>query len=486
MAEQKKPAVDFGPLNDNKLIIWLKNNYKSIEFINKQLDVEVHARTAQLHKAIINLSSRKTLSLQRKEVIEVWRCLLGNAIIFLKSRDNREKIHDDEDYGVETLNEFFETFRDFEPLLYGAAQARYRDHIMHMLAVFLTGEYLIHNYLDFDQIEIGDEELSKKQKVSAEEKEAMWCIISLTHDLGIPLERITDINNKAREMLTKYEIFNMEDISYPLVCLPVDDLGIRLISSSLLRKNKSNKNPKFVTHVQSKYYMKFSEGYAKRSHGILGCLLLTRNLVYFLESDFTLDMHKPLNEQEAKQFLIRRNILRAIASHDNDNIYNQRVPDFSFLLLLIDEIHEWGRPRFISMIDQKGLNPSVTIKGLTKDSAHYVVTFKPEDNNKLEEQRKKQLDLEIIQYFLKKADKFRRKLRSAVNEKRKILFTFEVENLLGESPITYIMVHIDPQHMELSEQGQIFLLQQLEKKAKDMELNINKMELSLSKNKKRK
>ena len=54
-------------------------------------------------------------------------------------------------------------------------------------------------------------------------------------------------------------------------------------------------------------------------------------------------------EEEARQFIIRREILRAIASHTCPEIYHSKPNTFSFLLLLADEMQFWGRPTFEAM-----------------------------------------------------------------------------------------------------------------------------------------
>src|SRR4030042_333324 len=181
MTNIKIPSYAKNKLDEKPLIHWLKTHYLKITFMKKLPDLkyEAHERTTKLHEAIIKLDENRKLSEQPEEVMAVWRYLVGKAIVYLKYRDNREHIHDDEDYGVETLFEFYKKFREFQPLLYGASEARYRDHIMHMLTVFLIGEYLIRSSVMFNTIDVGDIHLSKK--IDKDEKEAMWCVISLTH-----------------------------------------------------------------------------------------------------------------------------------------------------------------------------------------------------------------------------------------------------------------------------------------------------------------
>lgn len=434
-------------LNDHFLIEWLKNNHKDIAFA-KRLPHEIHGRSEKLIQAIDKLDSNTDLFMQTEEVADIWRNLIGKAIVYLKSRDEREKYSDDEDYGVDKLDEFFKTFREFESLLYGAKEERYRDHIAHMLTVFILGQYLIKSTIGFERIDVSDEDFPEDNKVSIEEKEAMWCVISLAHDLGIALERIIDISPKAKDMLTKFGIFNIQELSYPFLRLPLHDFAIKFISSDL-NALADDDEILYTSHIQSKYFLKFAEAYERRDHGIISCLVLMRNLVYFLESDYSLDLQRPLDLLGAKQFLIRRHILRAIAAHSNENIYYLTLPQFPFLLTIFDELHEWGRPRLIDMFKMERPNTTVTVEGLNDTSIHYKITFTMDGEEEIRIKR------EICEYFVRKCEKIRRILRSAVGGKyRNLTLTFEVSDKLGAEEKNYKIVHENPKNVKILEDNQ--------------------------------
>ena len=438
-------------LSDKSLIRWLKTNHNRITLIDK-LPYEIYGRTERLVDAIDNLDENKSLFEQSYKVDEIWRNLIGKAIVYLKFRDAREMYHDDEDYGVEKLDEFFRTFRGFEPLLYGAQEEHYRDHMAHMLSVFIIGELLIRNTIGFDKIDVGDKGFSKKAKVSPSEKEAMWCIMALTHDLGIALERITDISPKVKDMLEKFGIINMQELSYPFLRLPLHDLAIQIISSDLKPLGNYKKGAKrlYNTHIHSKYLLKFSEAYERRDHGIISCLVLLRNLVYFLETDYLLDLHKPLDEDDARQFLIRRNILRAIAAHNNDNVYYLSLCQFPFLLTIFDELHEWGRPSLIEIFERERLEKKVFVEDLSENAIHYKIVLMP--RLKLEPGERKRVKKEILRFFIGKCEKIRRILRSAVGgSERNLKLTLEVcDELEDEKVECYKIIHEKPDTIKYS------------------------------------
>jgi hypothetical protein len=456
---------DFYLLSEPDEIKWFKSECHNIKFIGQKLDCERHHRTDSLIGSIGKLNEARWLFQQDRELIgDLWTALLGKAIIFLKYMDNRELYHDDEDYGVNLLSNYYDQLCEFERLLYGAEE-RYRDHMVHMLGVFLAGEYIIRKSWDFKEILVGDDLLGDN-KITSEEKEAMWCVMALTHDLGISLEKIPKINEQVREMLKKFGVNDAQGISYPLAEKPLDELTIKLISSDLrdysvtqLREGPSDLSAKdkppekirknYVTHLQSKYYMKFSDAYQNLDHGIISCLLLTKNLVYFLESDFSLDDLKPLDSDDAKQFLIRRNILRAVASHSYNNVYFLDAKEFPFLLRLFDEVHERERPMLIDLIQGSALTKKVMLK-LKPPVVELQVTFGWPPVQTLGSEVRDVAMKEVPTFFTTKCEKIQRILRSAVGgENRHLNFTFKVINELKSPVETYYLVHERPDKIDL-------------------------------------
>lgn len=289
------------------------------------------------------------------EIHALWKGLLSDAIIYLKRKDKREfpkakkkPSPDKVAFGVDDLYKYFEEYREFEALLYGADRF-YRDHIMHVFRVWLIGNWLIETF--DSKIHWDIEKISRKNSdldISNEEVSAMWCIIALTHDLGYPLDKIEKVRDKIEAMMA---YFGGTGTSEPSFQIPahhhfINDFILQFISSKLvLKENSDKKKGLFQTSKQSKYYLKFSKSFENFHHGIISCILLMKNLVYFLESD--LDLSNPFNDPEdARQFYIRREILRAIASHTCTDIYHLYPNSLAFILILADELQMSGRPTF--------------------------------------------------------------------------------------------------------------------------------------------
>ena len=466
-----------GLVKDDDLIVWLKENFQNIKFIVQSPSYQRVDRKERLSGNITNLKTDKKLYAQKDLLIEIWKDLVAMAIIYLKSKDERECFHDDGDYGIDQLGDFFQNYCNFEKILYGNGEY-YRDHVSHVFKVFLLGEKLVEeNFDDFSSIEVMDSKLLlnnlkqesdetlddyKKRKeaklITADEKEAMWCIVSLTHDLGYPTEVVNDIHDNLKNMLT---IFNIQDVSYILSqqSQMFNDSIVKLISSDLkIVKNlgeevDKEEPPEYITHTQAKYYFKYSRSIEKWDHGVESCIVLVKSLVYFLETDYSIDERKSMDIDDARQFLIRQRILRAIASHNCDYIYHLKL-DLSFLLRIIDEMQEWGRPKLNDLFI-KTSDSSFSINKFTKNEIEYTIRFSLIDGI-TEDDDKKTLHNNIKDYFKRCVDKYIMILRSAVDGKEraenKLVLTLNVVDET-ENEIKYKFVHPNPKDIELSVKG---------------------------------
>ena len=292
-------------------------------------------------------------SQQKKiEIIkELWEFLLREALYCLRSKDPEDQRTFKQDFGLIEIKQYFEKFSEFEEVLYGTDRY-YRDHSLHVVRVFFLGFFLLNSKafktdINFNSIEILDSEL-KDQNISIEEIQAVWVIISLTHDLGYPIEKIGQINKKITGLINYYGPSGIEEFKYnsPLQNQFLNDFILKFISSKLVQKKDTNgyKNC-YCTVIQNKYYLKFAKAFENFSHGIMSCILLMKHLVYFKESDYSHSNLNPLKEREGKQFSLRKTILRSIASHDNEDIYHIFPNNYSFLLTFCDDLQEWDRPR---------------------------------------------------------------------------------------------------------------------------------------------
>ncbi len=422
---------DIDELND-------ENEYKDID--DKKLQ-------KILKNLILNNKSddAKIEILKKKKIIfqKLWPHFIRNAIGYLRYKDFRDRGKLKFDFGVKNLMEYFMEFSSFEELLFGIDEY-YRDHSSHVFRVYLSGEFIVRKFLSdkyeditiFDQPEnkIENEEINKYLKISKGEKGAIWCIIALCHDLGYPLQKIYNLNEKLSNILKYFGIYNFERVRFnlPQEGTMLNEYIIKILSSKLVVIS----DEEFHFKVQSKFYTKFSNAYEKLNHGILSCVLLMKNLVFFKESDFKKIIIKEKDkgkEKEknndndndknylinAKQYLLRREILRTIASHDCLDIYHVNAFNYPFLLIICDEIQEWNRP-------------------FSKKRIHYawesdksvVIQINSFNHKNIELSMK--IDLkpnEMTEYAENKIRRFIRILRSAVDSyNREFNFKMIIEN----------------------------------------------------------
>ena len=288
------------------------------------------------------------LANKRDFLLSLWPKVLTDAILFLKKHDKREfrpgsgidpdSLFDQTSLGVDELRDLLRAFSDFEPMLYGASAERYRDHVGHPFRVWMLGHLILEDCLGGNLL--ADDALDGA--ISRTERACMWAIAALCHDLGYPLEGVEFINKRARTALPPLGLRALGDLRFGFSqqMVPFHDTVIRLIASRPVRQGSG----RFLTHLQNKYYLKFLKSFDLLGHGLISSLLVAKALVYFLEADFSHDRLRPLKKQDARQYLVRREILRAMASHTCRDIYHLRFDTLSFLLYLVDEMQTWGRP----------------------------------------------------------------------------------------------------------------------------------------------
>ena len=273
-------------------------------------------------------------------------------------------------------------------MLYGA-ERYYRDHFLHVVRVWLTGILILtdSNYISLDTITFDDKK-ADYFIVDDQEKFAVWTIIALCHDLGYPLEKIGSINALLRRMIEKIGKAYVNDFAYefPRQHQFIDDFVVRFISSKVRCDidsdesctkvcDTSNRNCLFKTDIQTKYYLKLSKSFEEQQHGILSSVLVMKWLVYFLESDFDLSIHKKLSHEDARQFLIRREILRAISVHTCPDIYHLKSRTYSFLLIVCDDLQEWDRPTLHDLRIRQTAITDVVLHKYTKRNLHCAVKY---------------------------------------------------------------------------------------------------------------
>ncbi len=351
-----------GKEGDAELLKYLKNpvNFPYLEDTTKV--------------SIKNELTESSLNANHTALVRLWSKILTDVILELKRNDSREwnekntkvdfeSFFDKNSLGINELEEVFLGFTQFEGIMYGASPESYRDHITHPFRVWIIGQGMLDTYFDnkivpddnYDYLKSDIEEEKKAAKVelqiSKNEWSCMWTIIALCHDVGYPLSQIDKINQKAQKTLKQQGLKSSSNMTFAFSdqILPFHNTIIKLMSSKPIGGKNNSGNIGYFTHLQNKYYLKLLKSFDNLDHGIISSLLVSNSLLYFLESDLSHDNYSPLSEKDCRQFLIRREILRAIAAHTCQDIYHVKFNTLSFLLYIIDEIQCWGRPTLQEM-----------------------------------------------------------------------------------------------------------------------------------------
>lgn len=388
--------------------------------------------------------------------MDLWAFLLSNAVRNLKFHDTREFLSppnsdiDQLPFGIDKLRDYFGQFVKFERLLYGT-ERYYREHVKHVFKVWLLGCALLEEFFlesggtSYSMtLDVVDPQKHVPFPVSRHELDAAWCVASLCHDLGYPLAKVAALNVAIRDMLKYYGSVQLGDFSFHFSGHNrfIDDSVLRIISSRVrsLEEAEGKVPPadrgavlpasRYTTSLQNKYYLKLSKSLEDLAHGIISAFIVFKNLVYFLETDYVFENEYKLCSEDARQFTIRREILRAMAGHTCPEIYHFQSGTLAFFLLLVDEMQFWGRPTFDKMFDK--FNPPVVLLGpnFSKKSWQFTIRLPVAEIGGGKE------------LFLSKASMFKKVLRTAAESHRRD-FTLDlriVEEVEGSEGFSYRIV----------------------------------------------
>lgn len=376
------------------------------------LDKDVKKQLVKLKQKATNNSKVELTYELSDEIDYLWNTLIEKAIICLRYFDKREPFMENGKhqyiYGLDNLEAYHKKYVDFEGVLYGS-DSYYRDHVFHVVRVWMLGVYLLlsentlitdegkrlislvhfegenikciqnmkksefeNKYGKLDEngykiIKLDDEQYYKVYNkenecffVSANsfsyelnmlEKLSMWTLMSLCHDLGYPLEKSKKVLEKTEDMMKSF-------IANPNIngnfrfdgTQDSNNLDIIEFSSKKMKYIVDAKeNILYKASIQDKYSRKYKLSLENFSHGIISSIIIFKMLTYFIESDNNRDANYVFRNEDARQFYIRRDILRAIASHTCKDIYHMDATTFPMLLFVCDELQEWGRKSWKSM-----------------------------------------------------------------------------------------------------------------------------------------
>ena len=285
--------------------------------------------------------------------MNLWRLLLNKAFKFIDF---------DERIGIEKLYEYLSDFRDFEEILYGA-NPFYRDHTYHCINLYLMGEYLFRDNKMYNRLRM----FTPRSVNRIDAESAIFCIISLTHDIGYPIEILNSINQNISKMYSHYKNIKLNELSFefPLVYQGIFEYLIDILSITPDPKKSNNldyereseekygkpigyielkKAPEIMQHLKPQ----ISKALIDYNHGLFSCFKLIENLHLFKDNYGISFSNLNLVKKKGRflideRFLISQLILKTIHYHSTTDV---RICEEDLMHLwfnLLDDISEWSR-----------------------------------------------------------------------------------------------------------------------------------------------
>ncbi|MBY8994458.1 MAG: hypothetical protein KGD59_07895, partial [Candidatus Heimdallarchaeota archaeon] len=241
---------------------------------------------------------------------------------------------------------------DLESFLYSTSAGKYyRDHTEHQLRVAVLGDFLLEQDLGKGTLLTHISDLTELDKDLI--KEEVWWVMGLIHDIGYPLQKMTTSIN--------YSLLNQILKCYPMLDLDVVPFEINISSKKtkpylkFITEGLSKEAQKLINTTtkddlsgisipQVQHFQSSSKGHEEfrfkseieLDHGVVGALCLLKSLG-------TPEEIKE-NRDELEGYI---KAAQAIALHN----FKDHLPDYNFdnnplafLLVLADEMQEWGRP----------------------------------------------------------------------------------------------------------------------------------------------
>lgn len=241
----------------------------------------------------------------------------------------------------------------------------HRDHYFHQVRVALLGLYILRKG---NLVELIKSNRKLFEEIGNDEKncEFAWLYSSLFHDIGYPIEKIGEIENYVRKMIRSFPDIHFDIVSniqyhfdYLQILKDIANFGGSL-------NDRTNNSASILREALIAYHQK--------DHGIMSSLIVYNN--------FKNEMRKP--------FLLPG--LQGMAMHnlkEEQLGFKIKFDDFPFayLLVLCDEIQEWGRAtraglflkRIVpiktigfELINNSSDHPGMSIKVLLRKEGRYT------------------------------------------------------------------------------------------------------------------
>lgn len=329
-----------------------------------------------------NIEDRSTMptKISGEEVKEYERQLLAKFLLSLEEPSLDESLTDIISKFVKAILrlhwgpdkakvwiEKLELLTRFEPVL--SEIPRYRDHSVHQFQVFLIGWLLLKELEEGNELNIeypgwtlvnDHKEERKKNPHGGSNKinASAWVLASVFHDIAYPLQHVYSWANIFGRALTsvddpKFEFVKPGEAESLLTKSGQTsfDFGRNLLVSGILDSVNVTESFPWKDRILSI----MAEPLKKWDHGIWAALVLLKSADptdAIMEAAVAISFHNGLFIKLAENLEGQKPKLKLVPDGHNATV---RSTSLSFLLLLCDAIHEWGREVDKEKIDENEL-----------------------------------------------------------------------------------------------------------------------------------
>jgi len=277
----------------------------------------------------------------------------------------------------------FEDFEKMENMLFMIPS--YRGHYIHQFNVFLLGYFILTELIKNRCIKQNINNISQFTDFT-------WMLSSTFHDMGYPIQEIEDLFQKYIDMFLKIQTPFSVNIETILTQNFYD--YIRYLAEIHYQMFTLNQNQWFIERERKrdyKFYDLILTKLREKDHGVIGALLLMHSV---LTKENLVNRLGWLDRDFAKSILPA---CHAISLHNlkDINISFENQP-YAFLLVLCDELQDWGRSK---ENNNKSELLDIKIENITQNP---LITFKLQiyDDEKLNNLQELEFRLKVKSFTI--------------------------------------------------------------------------------------
>lgn len=331
------------PLDGSTIVSSFKQYLSNFTFIPQPRIGDITARLDQLADLAVS-RSRKT-----DAAIWLWDYFLNRTLNSITTNTR----------GYHKLSAYFKDYAHYENVLFSIDE-NHRDHVIHSIWVMMIGFYLSKQchpleHLSYGAFQpvylVGDlniqpDSMKEALKIFRSNENALWMLISLTHDLGYPIQKTTAANDVMSKMISNFGFLTQTRFSYQFTVLhqtPIDEL-LNTLSTIILWGEGKHGNYRLA--IDPGMRLDYSKTFEQLDHGIMSAYLLQRYLDFICENMSWLRDLPDYTENDTQTAALRALIiswLSSISDHTAATRYFKNLDDISVLLIISDELDEFSR-----------------------------------------------------------------------------------------------------------------------------------------------